>query len=54
MYVCMIKAFWKVARQKAGETLPILLFVKEHNNTNIKPEAKMQLFVIPEEKQHCR
>ena len=49
----VIKAWWKVAWQKAGKTLPVFFFVNEHNNihnnTNMKPQAKKQ--VIPEEKQ---
>ena len=49
----VIRACWKVAWQKAGKTLPVFLFVNEHNNihnnTNMKPQAKKQ--VIPEEKQ---
>ena len=52
-----IKAWWKVASQKAGKTLPVFFFVnfvKEHNNTNTNPQVKKQstIFkVIPEEKQ---
>ena len=29
----VIKAWWKVASQKAGKTLPVFFFVNEHNNT---------------------
>ena len=48
----VIKAWWKVAWQKAGKTLPVFTFVNEHNNTNMKPWAKPQrLSVILEEKQ---
>ena len=49
----VIKAWWKVARQKAGKTLPVFFFVNEHNNTNMKPQAeKATVFkVIPEKKQ---
>ena len=38
----VIKAWWKVAWQKAGKTLPVFFFVNEHNNTNMKPQAKKQ------------
>ena len=38
----VIKAWWKVAWQKAGKTLPIFFFANEHNNTNMKPQAKKQ------------
>ena len=37
----VIKAWWKVASHKA-KTLPVLFFVNEHNNTNMKPQAKKQ------------
>ena len=52
----VIKAWWKVAWQKAGKTLPVFFFVNEHNNTNTKPQAKKQRFLklsqkFPEEKQ---
>ena len=52
----VIKAWWKVVRQKAGKTLPAFFFVNEHNNTNTKPQAKKQRFLklskkFPEEKQ---
>ena len=56
----VIKAWWKVAWQKAGKTLPdpasFFFSVNEHNNTNTKPQAKKQRFVklsknFPEEKQ---
>ena len=52
----VIKAWWKMARQKAGKTLPVLFFVNQHNNTNMKPfcqaKNKATIFkVIPEEKQ---
>ena len=51
----VIKAWWKVVRQKAGKTLPAFFFVNEHNNTNTKPQAKKQQFSklsqkFPEEK----
>ena len=37
----VIKAWWKVARQKAGKTLPVFFFVNvEHNNITTKPQAK--------------
>ena len=35
---------WKVAWQKAGKTLSVFFFVNEHNNTNMKPQAKKQRF----------
>ena len=38
----VIKAWWNVASHKAGKTLPVLFFVNEHNNTNMKPQAKKQ------------
>ena len=44
----MIKAWWKVAWQKAGKTLLVFFFVnfvEEHNNTNTKPQAKKQWFL---------
>ena len=44
----MIKAWWKVAWQKAGKTLPgpaSFLFPEEHNNTNKKSQAKKQRFL---------
>ena len=44
----VMKAWWKVAWQKAGKTLPVFVFlnfVKEHNNTNTKPQAKKQWFL---------
>ena len=43
----VIKAWWKVAWQKAGKTLPVFFFVNEHNNlnTNTKPQAKKQRFL---------
>ena len=41
----MIKAWWKVAWQKAGKTLPVFIFVNEHNNTNTKAQAKKQRFL---------
>ena len=47
----VIKAWWKMASQKAGKTLPVFLFVDEHNNTTRKPQAKNDFQVIPEEKQ---
>ena len=39
--------------QKEGKILPVFFFVNEHNNTNMKPQAKKQRFskVIPDEKQ---
>ena len=40
----VIKAWWKVAWQKAGKTLPVFFFVNEHNNTNMKPQAKSNDF----------
>ena len=57
----VIKAWWKVASQKVGKTMPVFFFfdnfVKEHNNTNTKPQVKQQRFlklfqksrVIPEQ-----
>ena len=37
----MIEAWWKlVARQKEGKTLPVFFFINEHNNTNVKPQAR--------------
>ena len=41
---------------EGGKTLPVFLFVNEHNNTNTKPQAKRQRFLnlsqkFPEEKQ---
>ena len=33
----MIKAWWKMARQKAGKTLSVFSFVNKHSNTNMKP-----------------
>ena len=55
----VIKAWWKVAWQKAGKTLPgpaSFFFMNEHNNTNTKPQAKKQQFLklsqkFPDEKQ---
>ena len=40
----MIKAWWKVVRQKVGKTLPVFFFMNEHDklNTNTKPQAKKQ------------
>ena len=38
----VIKAWWKVAWQKAGKALPVFFFANEHNNTNMKPQAKKQ------------
>lgn len=37
----VIKAWWKVAGQKAGKTLLVFFFVNEHNNTKMKPNAKI-------------
>ena len=55
----VIKAWWKVARQKAGkhrQVLPVFFFVNEHNNTNKNPQAKKQRFLklsqkFPKEKE---
>ena len=50
----VIKAWWKMAWQKAGkhcQVLPVFFFVNEHNNTNMKPQAKKQQFLISEWKQ---
>ena len=38
----VIKAWWKVAWQKAGKTVPVFFFANEPNNTNMKPQAKKQ------------
>ena len=50
----MIEAWWKlVARQKTGKTLPVFFFINEHNNTNVKPQARKSndFESYPEEKQ---
>ena len=50
----MIKAWWEVAWQKAGKTLPVFFFVNEHNNLNTNTSFKLKsnvLKVIPEKKQ---
>jgi len=49
----VIKAWWKVARQNAGKTLPVFFFVNEHSTTTQQGSFKLKTIfkVIPEEKQ---
>ena len=50
----VIKAWWKVVWQKAGKTLPVFLFMNEHNNlnTNTKLQAKKQRFLKSSQKRN--
>ena len=50
----MINAWQKVGWQKAGKTLPVFIFVNEHNNlnTNMKPQAKKQQFLKSSQKRN--
>ena len=40
----VIKAWWNVVWQQARKILPGFFFVNEHNNTNMKPQAKKKGF----------
>ena len=48
----MVKVVW----QKAGKTLPVFIFVNEHNNlnTNKKPQAKKQRFLNSSQERNSR